>query len=144
MANRDKARSDLYLAQLRSQSAPNTPGWNMADRKEPMDSGFYTPGLEEGHGGTQYASSAAPQLHHPVPFVLQPPPAAARGATPMIQQTGFTPISSSREERVDYPPPSPMRISSPEVRQEHFAAAPGETVYDSVPIPGAYEGEEHR
>ena len=26
MANRDRARSDLYLAQLRSQSAPNTPG----------------------------------------------------------------------------------------------------------------------
>ena len=27
MAVRDKARSDLYLAQLRSQSAPNTPGF---------------------------------------------------------------------------------------------------------------------
>lgn len=40
MDMRDRARSDLYLAQLRSQSAPNTPGFGP---KSPALSGYYGP-----------------------------------------------------------------------------------------------------
>ncbi|KAK0893977.1 hypothetical protein LTR91_024704 [Friedmanniomyces endolithicus] len=45
MASRDRARSDLYLAQLRSQSAPNTPGLapSGAGYLSPRDGGYKAP-----------------------------------------------------------------------------------------------------
>ncbi|PNS20487.1 Transcription initiation factor TFIID subunit 2 [Sphaceloma murrayae] len=125
MSNRDKARSDLYLAQLRSQSAPNTPGWNL-DRKEPMENTYYASSEEDER--TQYVHAQPQVIASPRPFVLQPAPRT--NATSQIQQTGFTPITA-RVERT----PTPQ-----EVQQAHAQAAPGEVVYDSVPIPGAYAG----
>ena len=119
---RDRARSDLYLAQLRSQSAPNTPGF----QKTPITTTFPShlhddpiDAAENGeyhHEGTQFASK-----HHsfsqPKPFTLQPPPIKIHAASPNIEQGAFT--------------------SAPQV-QEHVPAAPGEQTYDAVPIPGAY------
>jgi hypothetical protein len=151
MAVRDRARSDLYLAQLRSQSAPNTPGLNgpLSARdggwRAPVDYYKTAPSVEAGllqsnEGGVQYVDATQ---HAPVskPFVLQPPP--TKGVTPKIQQTGFTPIHHS--SAVDSRSPSPVPVQSHYVPQQqqqqqqgHFAAAPGERVYESVPVPGAY------
>lgn len=119
---RDKARSDLYLAQLKSQSAPNTPGF----QKTPMTSTFPShlhddpiDAAENGeyHGeGTQFASKHQ-SFSQPKPFTLQPPPIKIHSATPNLSQDGFEPTSQV---------------------QEHVPAAPGEQTYDAVPIPGAY------
>jgi len=163
MAGRDKARSDLYLAQLRSQSAPNTPGLNpytapRGDLKEHYAVSSYeaAPSAEQGQGhfdeSTRYVDPER-KISQPRPFVLQPPPIKIQTATPKMQQTGFTPISlndnrsPSPPSRV-YTPPTrtyspPSRSYSPvspieQQQQEHFGVAPGEQVYDSVPIPGAY------
>ncbi|CAK3845919.1 hypothetical protein AC579_7691 [Lecanosticta acicola] len=144
MAVRDRARSDLYLAQLRSQSAPNTPapfsprdgGW-----RAPVDTYAKGPSVEEGE--VQYID--ADRKHQPAPFKLQAPPIKITGATPKMQQLGFTPVEVTTRERTPSPPEedqrSPLMADAPrETQQEHFAAvAPGEQVYDSVPIPGAYE-----
>nr|POF14378.1 hypothetical protein CFP56_78394 [Quercus suber] len=154
MANRDRARSDLYLAQLRSQSAPNTPGLNgpLSPRdggwKAPVDYYASGPSVEAAEPGTRYVDPVA-QRAQPKPFTLQAPP--QRGVTPKMAQVGFSPVTStaipvaldprptsppSSDQRSPFfPPPEPAR----EIQQQHFDAAPGEQVYDSVPIPGAYE-----
>lgn len=112
MDMRDKARSDLYLAQLRSQSAPNTPGFGP---KSPGFGSVYgpkSPGMYSQHmmsprlppqaayrsmgdvevaspftpGGRHIpepASNFSPQIEKPAkPFRLQAPPPKARNATP--------------------------------------------------------------
>jgi len=119
---RDRARSDLYLAQLRSQSAPNTPGF----QKTPMTSSFPKDlhddpinAAEDGENysdGTQFASKHQ-SFSQPRPFTLQAPPIKVHSATPALSQDGFE--------------------STPQI-QEHVPAAPGEQTYDAVPIPGAY------
>lgn len=119
---RDKARSDLYLAQLRSQSAPNTPGF----QKTPMTSTFpahiHDDPIDAAENGEHYNESTQFASKHqsfsqPKPFNLQPPPIKVHSATPALSQDGFEP--------------------APQV-QEHVPAAPGEQTYDAVPIPGAY------
>ncbi|RAL63070.1 hypothetical protein DID88_004155 [Monilinia fructigena] len=114
MAIRDRARSDLYLAQLRSQSAPNTPGFGplspsysqyAKSPRFPPDAYHSGPDVEEGNGLVQ---SATPKMA-PGVFEAQTPP-------PPHQQ----------------PPPQPQRVV------EHVVVAPGEQTYASVPIPGAY------
>ena len=149
MAGRDKARSDLYLAQLRTQSAPNTPGLNPfspGPNYKRADSSYETGPAEE-EGSIQYADTAraAPQ---PRPFVLQAPPIKVQGATPKMQQAGFTPIPIS-SNRTPSPynarTPTPQSRYSPEQEtqqqeqyQDHFGAVSGEQTYESVEIPGAY------
>src|SRR5438876_94926 len=83
---RDKARSDLYLAQLRTQSAPNTPGFGPMspsyNARSPYPMSPYSPrspypmspqfppaayasgpDAEEGRAGTQYISrQPAPEV----------------------------------------------------------------------------------
>ncbi len=119
---RDRARSDLYLAQLRSQSAPNTPGF----QKTPMTSSFpkdlHDDPVSAAENGENYSESTQFASKHqsfsqPKPFTLQPPPIKVHSATPALEQDGFDP--------------------APQV-QDHFGAAPGEQTYDAVPIPGAY------
>ena len=123
---RDRARSDLYLAQLRSQSAPNTPGF----QKTPVTSSFPSHLQEDQsapeanhresyHDGTTQFAQKHMSFSQPKPFTLQPPPVRIQHATPTIQQDGFEPAP---KEQV----------------QEHVPAAPGEQTYDAVPIPGAY------
>ena len=143
MANRDRARSDLYLAQLRTQSAPNTPGlapYSARDGGWRPPTEYYAGASDEEDGNTQYVSTD--KKHQPAPFRLQAPPIKVQGATPKMEQVGFAPISGSRDRTPspDENQRSPLMAEAPtHTRQEHFHAAPGEQVYDEVPIPGAYE-----
>lgn len=134
---RDRARSDLYLAQLRSQSAPNTPGFGPLSpsfstyAKSPRfpPSTYQTSTIaEEGLAspGTRFVDAKPAVKIAAKPFTLQPPPIKVHGATPKTPQNGFelapAPAPKKQKERVI----------------EHVAAAPGEQTYDAVPIPGAY------
>lgn len=128
---RDRARSDLYLAQLRSQSAPNTPGFgpmspsystHMKSPRFPPAAYSNGPDAEEGFAGAQFAEAKSNAALNSKPFALQPPPIKVQSATPKSPQNGFEPRAASPAER----------------RIDHVAAAPGEQTYASVPIPGAY------
>lgn len=114
---RDDARKDLYLAQLKSQSAPNTPGFKTpVSGKFPSEiKGDPVNDAEKGES-TQYASKRQ-SFSQPKPFALQPPPIKVQSASPTTEQEGFD--------------------SEPKV-QDHVPAAPGEQTYEAVPIPGAY------
>lgn len=140
MDMRDRARSDLYLAQLRSQSAPNTPGFGpkspsfsqyaMSPRFPPsaynslteVSGGpSFTPGVQAAEPKSAFAGQVTDPQPTNKPFKLQAPPSKARSATPRVaQSTIHTPTTTS-------PPESSAA-----------ASAPGEQQYDAVPIPGAY------
>jgi len=140
---RDRARSDLYLAQLRSQSAPNTPGFGpkspalsqyaMSPRHPPaafrnladIEESPFTPGGRVAEPSSQFSPSQ-PQSG----FVLQAPPVKAPSATPKTKQAAFV-----AEEPVRQPSPPQIQVQPP------AAAADDEPVYDAVPIPGAYAGQ---
>jgi len=133
MDARDRARTDLYLAQLRTQSAPNTPGFAQTPR---------TPGFPSQMHKDAYPQSPAPfptsspQSNTTTsPFKLQAPPIRVHHATPKVSPSeGFQP-----QRLTSSPPPRPPMSPPPEERvHQHVAAAPGEQTYDSVPIPGAY------
>jgi hypothetical protein len=141
MDMRDKARSDLYLAQLRTQSAPNTPGFgpkspafsqyalsprfppqtykNLGDIEEAPSP--FTPG---GKRLVEPPSAFSRPVDKPT-FKLQAPPQKANPATRTPTSAGgfTTPTSGA--------PPTPNILQAAPV-------APGEHQYDSVPIPGAY------
>lgn len=130
---RDKARSDLYLAQLRSQSAPNTPGVAKsasfgAFPDDAAERGYAAPFDSTAEAEEEAAYAARHQsFSQPLSskasggassFHLQAPPAVrVQEPTPKIEQTGF---------------------QSEEAVHQHMDAAPGEQQYDAVPIPGAY------
>ena len=126
MAVRDRARSDMYLAQLRSQSAPNTPGGPLS----PRDGGWRPPqgydAQRDAEEGTYYAPDApkAQQFAEPQPFTLQPAPSRAKPAAKPSFATSTPPPSSPAQE----------------VRQAHAHVQDGETSYGAVAIPGAYAG----
>jgi hypothetical protein len=141
MAMRDRARSDLYLAQLRSQSAPNTPGFGpMSPRsggwRPPPGHPMYVDPHSAAEAGesdkVQYAY--AREIAQPQPFTLQAPPIKVTGATPKIEQDGFD-SAPVRTGTVSPPLPSP---GFQERINDHVGAAPGEQQYAAVPIPGAY------
>lgn len=144
MDMRDRARSDLYLAQLRSQSAPNTPGFGpkspalsqyaMSPRHPPaayrnlsdIGESPFTPGIQFAEPKSQFAPQEAG-------FKLQAPPVKAPSATPKTAQGSFTPT---------YPPSPPPAPGVPVVQvSEHISPVNDEPVYDAVPIPGAYAGQ---
>ncbi|CAI7594190.1 unnamed protein product [Penicillium glandicola] len=139
MDTRDNARSDLYLAQLRLQSAPNTPGF-AGFASYPPKSPFYAAGPVDAYSAaekgmaqpqtTQYASPRSPTRPTPS-FQLQPPPIKVQQATPQTAQEEFAPPSQFSSS----PPPPSQRQSPP----MNSGSAPGERTYDSVPIPGAYQ-----
>jgi hypothetical protein len=153
---RDRARSDLYLAQLRSQSAPNTPGFgplspsysqHVKSPRFPPSVYNSAPQAEEGFAGTRFVEAKSTSQITTKPFALQPPPIKVHAATPKTPQNGFDapPRATSPPTRATSPPtratsPPMKRVSPPpaERRIEHVAAAPGEQTYDAVPIPGAY------
>lgn len=119
---RDKARTDLYLAQLRSQSAPNTPGFQRTPMTSSFPKGIHDDPISSAENGENYSegtqfASKHQSFSQPKPFALQPPPIKVHSATPALSQDGFE--------------------SAPQV-QDHVPAAPGEQTYDAVPIPGAY------
>lgn len=142
MATRDKARSDMYLAQLKSQSAPNTPGLP-GGLLSPRDGGWVPPqgfeaynkerAMEEGTAAhdpaspTQYATRTPTSASTSKPFTLQPAP---------IRGPASHPVRSNSQTSAPYgsPPVSPVH----ETVRDHVPAAPGETRYESVAVPGAY------
>ncbi|OSS55196.1 hypothetical protein B5807_01751 [Epicoccum nigrum] len=141
MAVRDKARSDLYLAQLRSQSAPNTPGFGPLSprsggwRPPPGHPDYVDPnGMahDSDEGKVQYAQVR--EIVQPQPFTLQAPPIKVTGATPKLGQDGFDAPGRSQTVSPPMPPVSPGF----ERHNDHMSAAPGEQQYAAVPIPGAY------
>ncbi|ELR06259.1 hypothetical protein VC83_05017 [Pseudogymnoascus destructans] len=138
MDNRDKARSDLYLAQLRTQSAPNTPGFgplspsystHMKSPRFPSSFAATASDAEEGQGstaapGTRFVDASHPGSAAPAkPFALQAPPIKIHAASPKTP-----PIRA-------FTPPAPLA----ETNAGHAPVAPGEQQYASVPIPGAYQ-----
>lgn len=158
MDMRDRARSDLYLAQLRTMSAPNTPGlpkspdfypvggpkspalssYAMSPRHPPAayyqtmgqipEASPFTP------GGNNVAVPAS-QFNRPAAgFKLQAPPTKAPSATPKVGQGAFTPDSITPAT-----PSAPAFVAPPPpVVQEHGPQAAHEPTYEAVPIPGAY------
>lgn len=144
MANRDKARSDLYLAQLRSQSAPNTPGLKgpLSPREggwhpTPNPAGYKDPYIsaEEGEEeGVQYAVAQPKTFAQPKPFSLSAPPSKAQSSTP--RAAPFQPSTTPPAE-VPSTPMSPG-FAAPERQNVHVPAATGEQQYGAVAIPGSY------
>lgn len=138
MAVRDKARSDLYLAQLRSQSAPNTPGFGpLSPRsggwKPPPGHPNYVDPHSAAEKGDSDSVQFAREIVQPQPFSLKAPPIKITGATPKVAQGGF---DAPQRTNTASPP-----LGSPgfqERQNDHVPAAPGEQTYASVPIPGAY------
>jgi hypothetical protein len=136
MAVRDNARSDLYLAQLKMQSAPNTPGLP-GGILSPRDGGWRPPqgfdvynterDMEMGEAGltdqnTQYAVVNKVVAAKPKPFALQAPP-KKHGKT--------SSVSSASLDGLQAP-------ASPAIINDHMPAAEGEVQYGAVAIPGAY------
>lgn len=127
---RDKARSDLYLAQLRVQSAPNTPGFVPMTPKSPYVSvapvqDAYSAAENGEQYSVQFATPKSPTRAVSKPFQLKPPPIRVQHATPKPAQDSF-------------PHADAESSSPPQNFNGHVGAAPGEKVYDAVPIPGAY------
>ncbi|KEZ44380.1 Uncharacterized protein SAPIO_CDS3363 [Scedosporium apiospermum] len=137
---RDKARSDLYLAQLRTQSAPNTPGFGpkspafsqyaLSPRFPPsayrnlsdIEESPFTPGNQFAEPKSAFAEKQQST------FKLQAPPTKAPSATPKLQGGAFS--SSPIQTRA----PTPPELT----HQQHAPVAAEEPVYEAVPIPGAY------
>ncbi|KAE8349176.1 hypothetical protein BDV28DRAFT_160716 [Aspergillus coremiiformis] len=127
MDRRDKARSDLYLAQLRLQSAPNTPGFPKTPIISTTASQDPYSLAENGEScSTQFATPRSPTRPQPA-FQLQAPPIRVQQATPRMEQ---------KELFAPYLAPS-TSTPAPNVNQS-MGAAPGERTYDAVPIPMAY------
>jgi len=142
MDNRDKARSDLYLAQLRSQSAPNTPGFGGFGPKSPTQSNYpasprYPPSTFQ---NIDVASSNSPPTVNKIntSFKLQAPPTKAPSATPR------SPASAAIAGPVFTATPSPVASvtgkSSRELARTPSPQTPDENEpqYAPVAIPGAY------
>lgn len=88
-------------------------------------------------------------------MVVAKPSTEARGTVKELSQFFLLhnfqlkePMETSGRERSRTPSPpvpeqdqrSPLMAEMPrEQQQDHFGAAPGEQVYDAVPIPGAYQ-----
>ncbi|KAL3477852.1 hypothetical protein BJX99DRAFT_119183 [Aspergillus californicus] len=125
MDRRDKARSDLYLAQLRIQSAPNTPGFPYSPKSPWVSTTMAADPYSSAEKGestlTQFATPVSP-TRPPTVFQLQAPPIRVQHATPKAEQEEFSDPA---------PTPSPAQ-------DQHMGAAPGERTYEAVPIPGAY------
>lgn len=141
MNRRDTARSDLYLAQLRMQSAPNTPGFPLYSPYPPKSPFVAATSIdpysaaEKGDcnnpvSNVQYASPRSPT--HPIPtFQLQAPPIRVQQASPQTFQCEFQAPATT-------PSPPPQLSQAQHSEPQHMSAAPGEQTYETVPIPGAY------
>ncbi|KAF6813948.1 hypothetical protein CSOJ01_04354 [Colletotrichum sojae] len=143
MDMRDRARSDLYLAQLRSQSAPNTPGLKSPglysqyalSPRDPNKNFDSLSRIEEASPFTPGTRFVEPESTFAKPkpaFKLQAPPTKAPSATPKPGSSGFTPTSATG------PTPNFPPVQQQQQEQQHAPMAADEPVYEAVPIPGAY------
>ena len=147
MDMRDKARTDMYLAQLRTQSAPNTPGFGpkspafsqyaLSPRFPPntyrslsdIEESPFTPSAQFAEPKSAFAEASAKQDSGSPGFKLQAPPSKAPSAKPKLQNGALAAMneetSASSSPRSTTPP-----MAAP--------AAANEPTYEAVPIPGAY------
>lgn len=137
MAARDRARSDLYLAQLKMQSAPNTPGIGPGGLLSPRDGGWrppqgyesYNADLEKGdisimdEKNGRFVTVDEKKIATPKPFALQAPPLAK---------------PKTRKDSTPASPITPIQQLPDQIVNDHVPAAPGEIQYGAVQIPGAY------
>lgn len=145
MDMRDKARSDMYLAQLRTQSAPNTPGFGpkspgpkspafsqyaLSPRFPPntyrnlgdIEESPFTPSAQFAEPKSAFAEQSAKGSSG---FKLQAPPSKAPPAKPKQQNGALTAMNGEDSGSPSNPtPPAPVATNEP--------------VYEAVPIPGAY------
>ncbi|OLN88656.1 hypothetical protein CCHL11_01734 [Colletotrichum chlorophyti] len=144
---RDRARSDLYLAQLRSQSAPNTPGLKSPglysqyalSPRNPEKTFDSLSRIEEASPFTPGTRFVEPEssFNKPKPaFKLQAPPTKAPSATPKTGQGQFTPTSTTAPVPT-FPFPQ-QHQQQPQEEPQHAPMAADEPIYEAVPIPGAY------
>ena len=124
---RDKARSDLYLAQLRLQSAPNTPGFKSSTAPE-FAKNLHDDSSDDGIDAAEKGQAEAEwaRRHHET---FAPASTTTRTSHLFSQPPGLTftqatPVLGHQEWS--------------EQHQDHMEAAPGEQTYGAVPIPGAY------
>jgi hypothetical protein len=152
MDMRDRARSDLYLAQLRTQSAPNTPGFGPLSpsysarmRSPRLPPTAYTTasslskaedGLAKVEPGTRFVEAKPAFARTAKPFTLQAPPVKTH-TTPKTPQSEFAPAPAT-PSFLQPQPPAAYTQSAKEDTIEPAPMAPGEKQYDAVPIPGAY------
>ncbi|PWY69593.1 hypothetical protein BO70DRAFT_299843 [Aspergillus heteromorphus CBS 117.55] len=124
MDRRDRARTDLYLAQLYQRSAPNTPGFPHMPKAPFVSTSIPQDPYSAAENGeaceTQFATTQSQIKPQPV-FQLQSPPIRVQHATPQPTQGEF---------------PAPAATSGGP--NQHMGAAPGERTYETVPIPDAY------
>ncbi|KAH8128313.1 hypothetical protein FP744_10008794 [Trichoderma asperellum] len=158
---RDRARSDLYLAQLRSQSAPNTPGFPRSPSfgGAPMTPAMFPPkspalsqyALSPRHAPANFGSLSSinekstftpgVQVIAEPPSAFAPPPAAFKLQAPPTKAPSATPKAQSPLTQAAPPLPFASSSQAPppsENVQEHGPVAANEPTYDAVPIPGAY------
>ncbi|GAQ46787.1 hypothetical protein AtubIFM55763_011554 [Aspergillus tubingensis] len=129
MDRRDRARTDLYIAQLRQNMDPNTPGFPTMPKAPFVSTSIPQDQYSAAENGqlctTQFATPPT-DFKKQSAFQLQPPPIRVQQASPQPVQSEFP------------PPPAPAPV--PSAPNQHMGAAPGERTYESVPIPGAYAG----
>jgi hypothetical protein len=151
---RDHARSDLYLAQLRSQSAPNTPGFGpqspsfSTHLKSPrcsatpawthMDDIEEGSGLEKDSARSPVSGSSLPfdSKSARSPFRLQQPPSRSPRSPVMAERVQW-PLVRARSGASEIEPPRAY-VRPPVGVQATAPVEQGEQVYGEVPIPRAY------
>lgn len=151
MDQRDKARSDFFLAQLRS-SQPNTPGaapysardgfynplfsarWAPTDDKKEAPQDELSTAEEGGAENVRYLSMESPT---PKPFTLQAPP--IKGTPKPLQMKTFdTTATTPSPDTHDSQQEQTTTFSSPIEQEKALPAAPEEPSYPVVPIPVAH------
>lgn len=150
---RDRARSDLYLAQLRSQSAPNTPGFPRSPSLGgvPMTPGMFPPkspalsqyALSPRHAPAGFGSLSS--INEKSPFtpgaqvVAEPPSQFSRPQpqVPFKLQAPPTKAPSATKTQQSplspVPPPAALTSQSPPPPPAQ-AAPPKETVHEHAPV----------
>ena len=148
MEKRDTARSDLYLAQLRAQSAPNTPGLPRTGPLSPSEGGYnpvYSPRYAPGTTFSEKGIAQAPSIDA-IATGGAPPGAKGESEEPGVRYiTAPANPAPSKPFTLQAPPP---KRDTPKLSQGGFddasssnptftLSAPGEPQQAAVPIPAA-------
>ena len=126
---RDRARSDLYLAQLRSQSAPNTPGFGPGGPKSPAFSQY---ALSPRFPPSQFKSlSDISESPVPAQAPMFTPGAAGANAVLVEPPSAFAPAAQQQSQPageskpfVLQKPPSKAPSATPKLGQGAFRTRP--------------------
>lgn len=142
MAKRDTARSDLYLAQLRSQSAPNTPGLRSPGAPLSPSEGGYNPMYSPRFAGaslTEKGLAPQPSINEIATAGQQqqaPPPPPAAADQRYITAPSATQLHQPKPFTLQAPP---KKDTTPKTQQTGFdpAATPaiGTAISSPPPLP---------